>query len=133
MKWQITSEGPNQMPEASQSEQKSYEKIREQTFSTKFVENGQRFREFCPFYLEFEIVDPLHNATQGSLISPLNVEEGPESISLGFVFMLKAFSGSKPALAGISWLLFVESILLHYIQHTDLVVFSCRWYGAQVV
>ena len=46
MKWQITSEGPNQMPKASQSEQESYKMIRKQNFSTKFVKDEQQFREF---------------------------------------------------------------------------------------
>ena len=59
MRWRISSEGPNQMLEPSLVEQESYEKIREQTFSVSLMKDEQQFKEFWPFYIDSEIVDPL--------------------------------------------------------------------------
>ena len=77
LKWWIASEGPNQMPETSQSKQKSYDMIREQIFSTKFVEDEQCFKEFWPFYLNSKIIDPPRDASRESLVDSSNDEEGP--------------------------------------------------------
>ena len=58
MRWWIAFEGLNKMPEATLTEQEFYEEIQVQTFSTKLVEDEQRFKEFWSFYLDSEIIDP---------------------------------------------------------------------------
>ena len=78
MRWWIASESPNQMPEPSLAEQESYKKIQEQTFLTNLVEDEQRFKEFWPFYLNFEIIDPLRNVSRGSLLDPSDDEKDLE-------------------------------------------------------
>ena len=46
MKWQIANDDLNKMPKATTIEHESFDKFRVQTFSSNFIEDEQRFKEF---------------------------------------------------------------------------------------